>query len=111
MAKRGSGDAWTVLAFIGGVALLTYLASGKGKNNSPFIPDALEDQIDGVVEALNSMFGQHWVNVALNYVQSQMALAMPGAAALVNAVHWVERNYRGQPGAIKKQAALQALSA
>lgn len=109
MAKKGGGDVGQVLLVLGGVALLAYLIGGKGKNNSPLLPDFIDDPIDRVVAALNNMFGQHWVNLALTYVQAQMELAMPGAAALVNAVHWAERNYAGQPGAIKRRAARRKL--
>jgi hypothetical protein len=111
MAKRGGGDLWQVLGVIGVVALMAYAVSGRGKNNSPLLPDAIEDPIDRVVAKLNQMFGEQWVTAGLNYLQSQMALAMPGAAAFVNAVHWVEQNYVGQPGPVKKQAALQMLNA
>ena len=96
---------------IGVVALMAYAVSGRGKNNSSLLPDAIEDQIDRVVAKLNQMFGERWVTAGLNYLQSRMALAMPGAAAFVNAVHWVEQNYAGQPGPVKKQAALQMLNA
>ena len=110
MAKRGGGDLWQVLGVIGVVALMAYAVSGRGKNNSSLLPDAIEDPIDRVVAKLNQMFGERWVTAGLNYLQSQMALAMPGAATFVNAVHWVEQNYAGQPGPVKKQAALQMLN-
>jgi hypothetical protein len=116
MAKKGvDGNVVQALGyaavFVGAFWALSYFTSGRGKNNSPFVPDAIENRLDDVVEALNKMFGHHWVNLALNHLQSQLALAVPGAAAVVNAVHWAERTYWGQSGAIKKQAALSALGA
>lgn len=111
MAKSGDGDLWKVLAVLGGVALMAYAVSGRGKNNSALLPDAVEDPIDRVVAKLNEIFGERWVTAGLNYLQSRMALAMPGAAAFVDVVHWVERNHAGQPGHVKKQAALQLLNA
>ena len=111
MAKRGGGDAGKVLLLLGSAALVAYLIGGRGKNNSPLLPDAIDDPIDRVVGALHNMFGQRWVNVALNYLQTQMELAMPGTAAFVKAVHWAEQNYGRHPGAFKKQAALRVLRA
>jgi hypothetical protein len=89
---------------------MAYIVSGKGKNNSSLLPDAIEDRIDRVVAQLNHLFGEQWVNAGLDYLQSRMALAMPGAAAFVNAVHWVEQHHRGQSGPMKKQAALRRLN-
>lgn len=113
MAKRGGGDAGTALLLISSVALLAYLVGGRGKANSPLLPDHIEDRIDRVVAALNQMFGKYWVTVALNVLQRQIELAMPGAAAVVNAVYRAERYYVGQAGAAKKkkQAAKRALGA
>jgi hypothetical protein len=91
------------------VVLLAYLLGGREKNNSLLIPDTIEDRIDRVVAALNQKFGKHWVNLALNFLQQQMELTMPGAAALVNAVYRAEQYYGGQAGAFKKQAALRSL--
>ncbi|HEX8321820.1 hypothetical protein [Longimicrobium sp.] len=114
MAKKGGGG--DVLEALGYVALtvgavwgLSYLVSGRATNNSPLVPDALENRIDEVVETLNNVFGHRWVTASLDYLQSRMALAMPGAAAFVNAVHWAEQHYGGYAGATKKQAALGAL--
>ena len=89
---------------------LAYLKSGKGENHSPFVPDAIENRL-GVVAGLNQQFGKYWVNTALVFLQRHVELAFPGAAALVNAAHWAERNHAGQPGFIKKQAAQRMLGA
>lgn len=116
MAKRSpDGNVVQALSyaalFVGAVWGLSWLANGRGKNDSSLVPDAIENRLDDVVQALNNIFGHHWVNLALNRLQYQLAFTMPGAAALVNAVHWAERTYAGQPGAIKKRAALKALRA
>jgi hypothetical protein len=117
MAKRSpNGDVVQALGyaalFVGAVWGLSYLANGRGKNNnSPFVPDAIENRMDDVVEALNDIIGRHWVTVTLDFLQARMALAMPGAAAFVRAAHWAEHHYAGQAGPIKKQAALRALTA
>lgn len=73
----------------------------------------IEDPIDRVVFGLNNIIGQHWVNVALDYVQSQMETsdARGNGIRKLNAVYCAERNYGGQPGAIKKQTAMKALQA
>jgi hypothetical protein len=117
MAKRGGGGGDVLEAlgyaalFVGAVVGLSYLTSGRGKNNSPFVPDAIEKRMDDVVEALNNIVGHRWVTVTLDYLQAQMALAVPGAAAFVKAAHWAEQHYGGHPGAIKKQMALRQLGA
>jgi len=100
-----------VLLLLGGAALLLYLRGGRGKDNSLFLPDPIEDRIDRVVAALNQRFGKRWVDVALDVLQRQVELTMPGAAALVSAVYRAERYYAGQSGAAKKKAAKQALGA
>jgi hypothetical protein len=115
MTRRGGEDTLKVvgagLLFVAAFLGLAYLKNGKGESNSPFVPDTLEDRLDAVVGALNRNFGQRWVNIALNFLERQMELAMPGAAALVNAAYLVELNHAGQAGAIKKQAALRMLRA
>jgi hypothetical protein len=111
MARRGGGEAGKVLLAVGGVILLAWLVGGRGKDNSPLLPAAIEDPMDRVLAALNNMFGHEWVDRGLNYLQTQLELAMPGAAAFVKAAYWAEQNYRGQAGAVKKQAALRALRA
>lgn len=111
MAKRGGGDAGKLLLLLGGAALLVYLLGGRGKDDSLLLPDSIEDRIDRVVAALNQRFGKRWVDVALDVLQHQVQLAMPGAAALVSAVYRAERYYAGRAGAVKKQAAKRALGA
>jgi hypothetical protein len=115
MAKTGGDNAWKILVtgvlFLGAFWYLDYMNSGEGENNSPYVPDAIENRLDRVVAALNQQFGKYWVNTALFFLQRQIELAFPGAAALVSAAHWAERNHAGQPGFIKKQAALRMLGA
>jgi hypothetical protein len=115
MARKGGDDIWKAVGagalFLGAFWYLAYLQSGKGENNSPFVPDAVENQLDRVVAALNQQFGRHWVNTALFFLQRHIEFRFPGATALVNAAHWAERNHAGQPGFIKKRAALGMLKA
>lgn len=115
MARKGGDDALKLLGagvlFVGAFWYLAYVKSGKGENNSPFVPDAIEHRLDRVVALLNQQFGRQWVNTALVFLQHHIELAFPGAAALVSAAHWAERNHAGQPGFIKKQAALRMLGA
>lgn len=111
MAKRGGGNAGKAVLLFVGAALLLYLLGGRDKDSSRFLPDPVEDRIDRVVAALNRRFGKRWVDVALNVLQRQIEMTMPGAAALVSAVHRAERYYTGRAGAVKKQAAKRALGA
>jgi hypothetical protein len=111
MARRGGGDeALKVVGAVAVGALLLWLISGRGKNNSLFIPDAIEDRIDRLVEVFNGAFGQRWVDAGLNALQAHIERTMPQLAALVNAVYWVEKQYRFYPnaGATKKAAILAA---
>lgn len=109
MAKPSGGDEWKWGLGILFAGFLYYQLSGKGRDNALLIPDALEDRIDHVVEALNGAFGQRWVNVALNALQAHIVQTMPGLAGLVNAVYRAELAYRGysNAGVAKKQAAMR----
>ena len=107
MAKRGGGNEWLAvgLTVLVGWVALSYLKTGRGTNNSPLLPDTIEDPIDRVVGALNNIFGQRWVTAGLNALQAQLQVAMPGVAGLVDAVYRAEQNYGHLTGAAKKQAA------
>lgn len=91
--------------------VLVYLATGRGKQNSPFIPDAIEDQLDRVVEVLNRRFGHRWVNYALDSLERYLTWALPGPAALLSTVHWVEQNHGYLTGSAKKQLAVDTFGA
>lgn len=107
MAKRGGGDGWIwgVVLFAGAAALYAYTKTGRGTENSPLLPDAVEGPIDRVVESLNRAFGDRWVTLGLNAVQSYIERTMPAAVWLVNAVYRAEQGYGPKAGAAKKQAA------
>jgi len=111
MAKRGGGDGW-ILA-LGAVAVMgllyAYAQTGKGENNSPLIPDSIEDRIDRVVSALNQTFGSWWVDRGFDAVRAYVERTMPEVAWLVNALFRVEQEYSHirNAGRIKKQAALR----
>jgi hypothetical protein len=109
MAKRGGDNGLLILGaslLVGWVAL-SWLKTGRGENNSPLIPDAIEDPIDRVVATLNNIFGQRWVTAGLNALQAQLQVAMPGVAGLVDAVYQAEQNYGYLTGAGKKQVAVR----
>lgn len=110
MARKGGDDVFKVVsALFLGVALL-YLVAAKGKNNSMLIPDALEDRVDRLIDALNRAFGQRWVDHGLNALQAHIERTMPQLAVLVKVVYWAEQRYRVYPkaGAAKKAAILGA---
>jgi hypothetical protein len=109
MAKAGGGDGGKLLLAIGGVLLLAWLLDGRGKQNSPLVPDALENQLDQVVEALNRKFGHRWVTLGLDTLQTYLQRTLPGPAGLLNTVLWVEQNYAHLAGGAKKQFAVNSL--
>jgi hypothetical protein len=109
MAKRGGDEKWMIglgAAFVG--VFLYYSYAGKGKDNALLIPDALENRLDHLVDALNRAFGQSWVNAGMSTLQTHIAHTMPGLAGLVNAVYRAELQYRqyAKAGARKRQAAI-----
>ena len=109
MAKSGGDDALKLvlggLAVVGAVWALSWLQTGRGTNNSPLVPDAIEDPLDRVVAALNDKFGHQWVDRTLNVLQAYIERTMPEVAGLVSLVHRAERAYSGFAGSVKKQAA------
>lgn len=109
MAKRSDGDVWKVLGVLLAVVGLIYLQTGRGKDNAPLIPDALEDPMDRVVSALNQRFGHPWVTMGLDVLQAYIQGTMPGAVSLVNAVYRAEQLYGHSVGmsGTKKQAAMR----
>jgi hypothetical protein len=110
MAKSGGDDLVKAvgigLAVVGTFWFLSYLQSGRGtSNNSPLVPDAIEDPMDRVVEALNDAFGHQWVTRTLNVLQAHIQRTMPEVAGLVSLVHWAEQAYSNHPGSVKKHFA------
>lgn len=110
MARTGGDDAWKVVGGAVVLGALIYLVTARGKNNSFFIPDALENRIDRLIENLNSTFGKRWVDLGLNALQAHIERTMPHLAMLVGVVYRFEQQYRLYPGAgaTKKAAVLQA---
>jgi len=107
--KRGDGGLVVLLGAVAAFGLLAYLKTGRGKDNSPLLPDALENQIERVVASLNQIFGRRWVDYALNVLQAQLERTMPGVAGLVDVVYQVEQKYRQVPsaGSAKKNEAVR----
>lgn len=110
MARRGGGDDLVKAVGVGIVILgafwgLSYLQRGRGQDNSPLVPDFIEDPIDRVVAGLNNAFGHQWVTRALNVLQAHIERTMPEVAGLVSVVHRAEQAYRQHAGSVKKQAA------
>jgi hypothetical protein len=110
MSRTGGDDALKIVGTVVLGVALVYLITGRGKNNSSLIPDAVEDQIDHLIEALNRAFGQRWVDHGLNVLQAHIGRTMPQLATLVQAVYWAEQQYRfySNAGAAKKAAILPA---
>ena len=108
MAKKGDGGGGWILLLLAAAGLI-YLTSGRGEDDSPQIPNELEDQIDFVVAALNERFGHQWVTFGLDVLQAHLERAFPQVAALVHAVYSAEQAYRHMPkaGYAKKQAAVR----
>ena len=113
---KGGGDDWgaliaLLLLGVGAIAYV-YTKSGRGEENSPFIPDSLEGKIDLVVKRLNDHFGKQWVNYGLDVLQSYLAKVLPPEVVMVaNAVIAVEQasRYRAVSGLAKQQAAVRQL--
>jgi hypothetical protein len=114
MARKSSGEGWALVGVVGAFIGLAWLLSGRGQNNSPLVPDALEDQIDLAVESLNQQFGHQWVTLGLDKLQGHLEKTYPQIAWLVHALLAVEQqsiNWQLMPklamGQTKKQAALR----
>jgi hypothetical protein len=110
MARRGNDDALKALGGVALLVLLIYLRTGRGRNNSRLIPDALEDRIDRLIEVLNREVGPRWVDLGLDALQIHIERTMPQLAGLVRLVHWAEQRYRFSPnaGLAKKTAVLRS---
>jgi hypothetical protein len=91
MARKSSGEGWALLGLVGVFFGLAWLASGRGQNNSPLVPDALEDQIDLAVDSLNQQFGHQWVTLGLDKLQGHLEKTYPQIAWLVYTLLAVEQ--------------------
>ncbi|HKO35314.1 MAG TPA: hypothetical protein VJV21_02465 [Pyrinomonadaceae bacterium] len=90
MAKKSSGEGWALLG-LGVFVTLAILISGRGQENSPLVPDFLEDQIDFAVDALNKQFGHQWATLALDKLQGHLERTYPQIAWLIYALLAVEQ--------------------
>lgn len=91
MAKKSSGEGWVVLGLLGVFVGLAWLVSGRGQDNSPLIPDGLENQIDFAVDKLNKQFGHQWVTFGLDELQGHLEKTYPQIAWLVYTLLAVEQ--------------------
>lgn len=114
MARKSSGEGWALLGLVGAFIGLAWLVSGRGQNNSPIVPDALEDQIDLAVDSLNQRFGHQWVTLGLDQLQAHLEKTYPQIAWLVYALLSVEQQAINWPlttklamSQTKKQAAIR----
>jgi len=75
-----------------GAVGLYYLTAGWGREkNAALMPDALEDRLDMVVEALNGHVGKDWVDRGAEGLKKALRTVLPGPlVALVDVVHAVE---------------------
>lgn len=93
--KKDLGQLLWGVGFAAAAGTVLYLATGKGEKNSPFIPDALEDQIDAAVDALNRRFGRVWVDHGLAALDEALRAALPSAiVGLLDAIVAVEQQTR-----------------
>ena len=115
MARKSSGEGWVLLG-LGVFVGLAWLVSGRGQDNSPLVPDALENQIDFAVDKLNNQFGHQWVTFGLDKLQGYLEKTYPQIALLVYTLLAVEQqSIRWVPmtklalSQTKKQTALRML--
>lgn len=94
--RNGSGGGFAAL-LVGGVVvvgglLLHYLTSGVGEDDASLIPNAIEDRLDRVVDALNRRFGKQWVQYGIDTLRSGLASLLPQPMVqLVSVVQQVEQ--------------------
>ena len=91
---------------------LYYLLAGAGRaNNAALIPDAIEDRIDAVVDALDERYGKAWAQLGLGALQAGLRKVLPAPlVALVDAVYAAEQYGRrhGWTGPQKRAHATRA---
>jgi len=101
MAKKSNGNStgWKVAAgvLLGGLALYYIKAGAGSEHNAALIPDAIEDQLDRVVDALNRKFGRTWVKSRLATLEQGLSSMLPTPlVALVSVVQQTEQWAEGQ---------------
>ncbi|HYX72552.1 MAG TPA: hypothetical protein VE732_07260 [Nitrososphaera sp.] len=117
MGKKMSDGDKLILIGLGaiGVIGLYYLTAGYDReNNAAFIPDALENRIDRVVDALNTKVGKNWVTWGAGQLKSYLRNALPPSlVALVDVAYVVEQEARrvGTAGHTKRQRAVSLATA
>lgn len=96
--KVAVGVAVAGLTVVGAMGLY-YLIAGFGReNNAALIPDAIEDRIDHVVEALNSAVGKGWVTWGADQLKSLLRKSLPAPlVSLIDVVYAVERESQRVP--------------
>lgn len=101
-----------VVGTILGAGTLLYLATGRREEDSPFIPNSVEDHIDRLVAFLDRTIGKPWVDLGLDALQSRLSLSYPGMTGVLNAVFYAEQQGRrlGWIGVEKRAFAAQRLS-
>jgi len=61
-----------------------YLATGVGsKKNSPVIPDAIEDQLDKLADALTKQFGEGWIKETEKVLMAAVPLPLKPLVAVL----------------------------
>jgi hypothetical protein len=114
MAKKGEGNWWEPLLWIGGCALfllVVKVATDEEKSGKP-VPADPGGRIDLIVEKLNARFGKGWVTVGLNALRAYLEQTLPkDVVTLVNVVYGVEQlsgnGFWPMTGPDKRQAAVQ----
>lgn len=101
----------TALKWLAGLAAaglaLTYLSTGRREEDSPLIPNVIEDQLDKLVAWLDGTFGKRWVNRGMDSLQRALSSQMPTYAQFLGAVHAAESS--GFRGVQKRRFAMQYL--
>lgn len=101
MARRMSNNRnW----WLGGAALavaglgLVYLKTGLGREkDAALIPDALEEPIDRVVEALKEKFGKQWVDNSAEVLAAALGKTLPKSLrVLIDVVCAVEQEAKSK---------------
>lgn len=112
--ERDPGPGGMILKVLAGVAAvlgLIYVATGRREEDSPFIPNVIEDKIDRLVAFLDQRVGKQWVNRGLDGLATFIARTYPEMSMVLGVVFEAEQQGRrlGWQGTQKRSFALQRL--
>lgn len=110
MAKNSGGGGWGLLGLVAGILALAWLKTGRDGQDSPFVPNAIEDRLDLLVATLNKEFDHQWVTYGLDFLQARLERMLPPQVTiLLNVAFEAEQLSRHRPmtGPQKRQYAAQ----